>query len=402
MTKRSLGQFIAALRKENGLTQQELADRLCVSNKSVSRWERDECAPDISLLPPLAELFGVSCDELLRGERARPSDGTEEPAPRMQREARLPLLQALSSFKTLIWIAIALAVVGLILMFGISYGFYRPVIGFTVMLLLEACATVMTILALTRAKDEKREHELFEPADASLLARFCDTLGHFSFVSFYLILSAVLLSLPFLLIRSNHVSSVISPDTYLTVFFLWIVLLLALVYVKLKEPYLSWILDEKPMPPKESPTVTAQRRKANVIQLGSALMASVSFVSAPYFAQNPDRVSFACAAMITLGLLFVAVAVAAFVYWMLKKGDEGKPLRLTVIRNVCLLPSVWIVSELHSVRWSYEPYLNAHPTIYTRCDLWSLEYLFYALAYSLLVFAVFTFLELVFKKARKD
>ena len=69
MTKKSIGQFIAALRKANGMTQQEFADRLNVSNKAVSRWERDECAPDISIIPALAEMLGVTCDELLKGER---------------------------------------------------------------------------------------------------------------------------------------------------------------------------------------------------------------------------------------------------------------------------------------------------------------------------------------------
>ena len=47
MEKKTIGQFIAVLRKANGLTQQDLADCLNVSNKAVSRWERDESAPDI-------------------------------------------------------------------------------------------------------------------------------------------------------------------------------------------------------------------------------------------------------------------------------------------------------------------------------------------------------------------
>lgn len=69
MANKSIGQFIAALRKTNGLTQQEVAERLNVSNKAVSRWERDECYPDLSAIPALAEMFGVTCDELLKGER---------------------------------------------------------------------------------------------------------------------------------------------------------------------------------------------------------------------------------------------------------------------------------------------------------------------------------------------
>ena len=69
MEKKTIGQFIAVLRKANGMTQQELADKLNVSNKAVSRWERDESAPDITLIPALAEVLGVTCDELLKGER---------------------------------------------------------------------------------------------------------------------------------------------------------------------------------------------------------------------------------------------------------------------------------------------------------------------------------------------
>ena len=51
MAKNTIGQFIAALRKAKGMTQQDVANRLNVSNKAVSRWERDECAPDLSIIP---------------------------------------------------------------------------------------------------------------------------------------------------------------------------------------------------------------------------------------------------------------------------------------------------------------------------------------------------------------
>ena len=58
------GARIAAWRKELGLTQEALAERLGVTNQAVSKWELDQCCPDIALLPALAELFGVSIDEL--------------------------------------------------------------------------------------------------------------------------------------------------------------------------------------------------------------------------------------------------------------------------------------------------------------------------------------------------
>ena len=69
MEKKTFGSFIAALRRANGLTQKELAEKLNVSDKAVSRWERDECYPDLTMIPALAEIFGVSCDELLNGGR---------------------------------------------------------------------------------------------------------------------------------------------------------------------------------------------------------------------------------------------------------------------------------------------------------------------------------------------
>ena len=65
--KMTLGQYISHHRKLNGMTQKDLAERLNVSDKAISRWERDENAPDIHLLPVIADIFGVTCDEILRG-----------------------------------------------------------------------------------------------------------------------------------------------------------------------------------------------------------------------------------------------------------------------------------------------------------------------------------------------
>ena len=65
------GAFLAQLRKEQGMTQRELAERLYVSDKAVSKWERALSLPDVSLLIPLADCLGVSVTELLRGERTQ-------------------------------------------------------------------------------------------------------------------------------------------------------------------------------------------------------------------------------------------------------------------------------------------------------------------------------------------
>ncbi len=69
MNPRSIGTNILKLRKENGWTQAYLADRLGVTDKAVSRWESGQGYPDIELIPQLAELFCVTIDRLMRGER---------------------------------------------------------------------------------------------------------------------------------------------------------------------------------------------------------------------------------------------------------------------------------------------------------------------------------------------
>lgn len=65
----TLGKRIAALRKEKGMTQEELAEKLGVSPQAISKWENGQSCPDISLLPRLAAIFGVTTDLLLTGEQ---------------------------------------------------------------------------------------------------------------------------------------------------------------------------------------------------------------------------------------------------------------------------------------------------------------------------------------------
>ena len=71
------GNFLYSLRKGKGMTQQELADMLNVTNKAISKWETGEAFPETAQLVPLATIFGVTVDELLRGRRRE----TETDAP---------------------------------------------------------------------------------------------------------------------------------------------------------------------------------------------------------------------------------------------------------------------------------------------------------------------------------
>ena len=64
-----VGAFLKELRKEHGLSQEQLADKFNVSSRSVSRWENGNTMPDISIMIELADFYDVDIRDLLRGER---------------------------------------------------------------------------------------------------------------------------------------------------------------------------------------------------------------------------------------------------------------------------------------------------------------------------------------------
>ena len=69
MNQIKIGEFLKELRKEKGLTQEQLAEQFNVSRRSVSRWETGKNMPDISLLVEIAEFYDTSIPEIINGER---------------------------------------------------------------------------------------------------------------------------------------------------------------------------------------------------------------------------------------------------------------------------------------------------------------------------------------------
>ena len=70
MNQAVTGKFIALKRKQKNLTQEQLAEKLGVSNKTISKWETGKCMPDYSIVKSLCEELGVTMAELLDGEKA--------------------------------------------------------------------------------------------------------------------------------------------------------------------------------------------------------------------------------------------------------------------------------------------------------------------------------------------
>ena len=125
--KKTLGAMIAEQRKQHGMTQLELAEKMGVTDKAVSKWERDLSCPDMTSLPRLAEILGISVEELLqiKKEAAAPVNKVSELvdlAPRAIAMAMgiavtvLTVLDAVDVKSGMIMLGIGLACAGMSLM----------------------------------------------------------------------------------------------------------------------------------------------------------------------------------------------------------------------------------------------------------------------------------------------
>lgn len=137
MEKKTIGKFISALRRASGMTQKELGEKLFVSDKTVSRWERDECAPELTLIPALAEIFDVTADELLRGERNKPeqksspsSEAEGKQRAKSNKQFKLMLERNTRKYNVLSLISIGITIFGLIAAIIANLGFSRGLIAF--------------------------------------------------------------------------------------------------------------------------------------------------------------------------------------------------------------------------------------------------------------------------------
>ena len=153
MEKKTMGSFLAALRKANGMTQKDLADRLNVSDKTVSRWECDDGAPDLSLIPVIAEIFGITCDELLRGERKAPEERAEgaDMTPKGEKQRRRLLKATLSRFRMQTLIAAGISVAGLIAALICNLAFLRGILGFLCGAVCFAASVLMQMICMNAA-----------------------------------------------------------------------------------------------------------------------------------------------------------------------------------------------------------------------------------------------------------
>lgn len=172
MEKKTIGTFIAALRKAKGLTQKELAEQLNVSDKAVSRWERDECAPDLSLIPVIADIFGITSDELLRGRRNNAAADPARDAAKTEKQLRNILNRSMTRYRICSLISGTVALVGLICAMILNFGFLKAYVGFFVgcifFIIAALCQIIFQILGRNAINMEAAPEEILLSARKTL------------------------------------------------------------------------------------------------------------------------------------------------------------------------------------------------------------------------------------------
>lgn len=219
MEKKTIGGLIAALRRANGMTQKELAEKLNVSDKTVSRWECDDGLPELSLVPVIAEVFGITCDELLSGTRRSPQQreqdavGSEQLQEKSDKQRVRILKKSTSQYKLLSWIAAGVSIVGFVIAVIINFGFLNAVLAFGAAMILFVAAVIVQAAAVNRAflavDDAQLPDEMLYPYNRNVVKT-----AEFSF-GLTAILFASVCPLLFVLGSNFQSSSGLNADSFL-------------------------------------------------------------------------------------------------------------------------------------------------------------------------------------------
>lgn len=164
MGRKTIGKTIAALRKARGMTQKELGEKLFVSDKTISRWERDECEPELSLIPMIAKLFSVTADELLLGEccpkesEKEDGDGCGQNDDSAYADASdVAAVKKARAYRQASAVSVCIAALGLVAAIIANCGFSKGLFAFCAALIFCCVSETILICAYFRLKFEQRE-----------------------------------------------------------------------------------------------------------------------------------------------------------------------------------------------------------------------------------------------------
>ena len=259
MERKNIGDFIIALRKANNMTQQEVANALFISNKTVSKWERNESYPDATIIPVMAELFKVTCDELLKGEHITDNPKSlKKTNLEIDKHSHSELLinKIVSKFKTFSFIAVILTLIGLVCMFLISYNDYnldlRRInvgLGFGILLIFVVLSLFIEIFSVNKLNSQLNENDLFENAMNDLVTSVHTTKHRYLFNIIFMNFIGMVVSLPIICcFKSIHIEfnymEIIPFSEYLFALTIFIAPIYFIIYIIIKKSYNNLMLSK--------------------------------------------------------------------------------------------------------------------------------------------------------------
>ena len=180
----SLGQRLMELRKEKHLSQEEVADKLNVTRQSVSKWETDQSTPDFDKILPICELFGITTEELITGEKkVINNNGDKSEIIYDTEENKQKRIGGLAIGILLYFVAVAW-IVSSIAVFKVN-----PIIATSVFLIICGVATCMIVYTAIVYKkklspEEEKKQKLYKQVDSILALVFLVLYFLISFLTF--------------------------------------------------------------------------------------------------------------------------------------------------------------------------------------------------------------------------
>ena len=144
----NIGEKLYELRKEKHLSQEEVAEKLDVTRQTISKWETNQSTPDFDKIKPLCELYEITADELLTGERKEKTNQPENKQNIKEKRAKGIALGVLTYFIAIVWIMISIPVLMI-----------NPIVGAGVFILICGIATYIIIYTCITNKIEKETKE---------------------------------------------------------------------------------------------------------------------------------------------------------------------------------------------------------------------------------------------------
>lgn len=353
-----MGGFIAALRKANGLTQRDLAEKLNVSDKAVSRWERDECAPDLMLIPAIAEIFDITTDELLSGGRIVNLDcvKTEQ---KKEKQVRAMANRELTKFKSLAIVSIGLSILGVILMFGIALGFLRPYVAISVTSICVLASIIVILIGCSKLRETENSDEIFDEPNQKIRAEIKTVKLNYSFACFFIELLALAICIP--LVLQNWGDLIYLMSFYLFDLRYYLLVLLVAFLVAELALQIAVLADD---------LIIGNRSaaKLNIVHIIAGIAAGACFYRST-------------GTMIALAVLLLAM-IAVIPVFAVREKKDAKVILVTGVRNILLFFD-YLLAQLFTL--SSDFYRN---NVYTNATVSANSSMLTAIAFAILIAVV--------------